>query len=129
MAGVEQHRTSYRVRIRMPDGTVGVDSSHPTRAAAEIRCKQVDVERALETYIDPARGRITLDECAAIWETGHLAGPAKWASVYPASHRQSVQAVLPHTACRRRSPAGMRALILAGREAIAPVIRPRGSLR
>jgi integrase len=80
MAWVEQHRTRYRVRIRMPDGTVGVDSSHPTRAAAEIRCKQVDVEQALDTYLDPARGRITLAEWVSIWETGHLAGPAKWAA-------------------------------------------------
>jgi Phage integrase, N-terminal SAM-like domain len=80
MAWVEQHRSRYRVRIRMPDGSVGVDSSHPIRAAAEIRCKQVDVEQALDTYIDPARGRITLAEWVAIWETGHLAGAAKWAA-------------------------------------------------
>jgi hypothetical protein len=40
----------------MPDGSVGTDSSHPTRAAAEIRYKQVDVEQALDT----TRGRITL---------------------------------------------------------------------
>jgi hypothetical protein len=80
MARVEQHRTRYRVRMRMPDGTVGVDSSHPTRAAAEIRRKQVDVEQALDTYIDPTRARITLAEWVAIWETGHLAGPAKWAA-------------------------------------------------
>jgi hypothetical protein len=80
MAWVEQRGTRYRVRMRMPDGSVGTDSSHPTRAAAEIRCKQVDVEQALDTYIDPARGRITLAEWVAIWETGHLAGPAKWAA-------------------------------------------------
>src|SRR3954471_1561545 len=80
MAWVEQRGTRYRVRTRMPDGTVGTDSSHPTRPAAEIRCKQVDVEQAPDTYIDPARGRITLEEWVAIWETGHLAGPAKWAA-------------------------------------------------
>src|SRR3954452_6195625 len=80
MAWVEQRGTRYRVRMRMPDGGVGVDSSHPTRGAAEIRCKQVDVEQALDTYIDPTRSRITLDEWVAIWETGHLAGPAKWAA-------------------------------------------------
>src|SRR4051812_20841007 len=80
MAWVEQRGTRYRVRMRMPDGTVGTDSSHPTRPAAEIRCKQVDVEQAIDTYIDPTRGRITLKEWVAIWETGHLAGPAKWAA-------------------------------------------------
>src|SRR6266540_7384869 len=82
MAWVEQRGTRYRVRMRMrmPDGSVGTDSSHPTRTAAEIRCKQVDVEQALDTYLDPARGRITLAAWAAIWETGHLAGEAKWAA-------------------------------------------------
>jgi integrase len=80
MAWVEQRGTRYRVRMRMPDGSVGTDSSHPTRAAAEIRCKQVDVEQALDTYLDPALGRITLAEWVTIWEAGHIAGPAKWAA-------------------------------------------------
>src|SRR3954462_6839739 len=80
MAWVEQRGTRYRVRMRMPDGAVGTDSAHPTRAAAEIRCKQIDVEQALDTYLDPARGRITLTEWVALWEPGHIAGPAKWAA-------------------------------------------------
>jgi hypothetical protein len=78
MAWVEQRGARYRVRTRMPDGAVGTDSWHPTRATAEIRCKQVDVEQALDTYLDPTRGRITLADWVAIWQTGHLAGPAKW---------------------------------------------------
>jgi integrase len=80
MAWVEQRGTRHRVRFRMPDGTVGTDSSHPTRAAAELRCKQVDIDQATDTYLDPAAGRITLTEWVAIWEQGHLAGPAKWAA-------------------------------------------------
>ncbi len=80
MAWVEQRGSRYRVRIRMPDGSVGTDSCHPTRAIAELRSKQVDVEQALDTYLDPARGRITLAEWVAIWEPGHLAGEAKWAA-------------------------------------------------
>jgi integrase len=64
----------------LPDGTVGTDSSHPTRAAAELRCKQVDIDQAHDTYLDPARGRITLNEWVRIWESGHLAGEAKWAA-------------------------------------------------
>jgi integrase len=80
MAWVERRTARYRVRFRLPDGSVGTDSWHPTKAAAEIRCKQVEVEQALDTYIDPARGRITLAEWVAIWQPGHLAGPAKWAA-------------------------------------------------
>jgi hypothetical protein len=80
MAWIEQRGTRYRVRMRMPDGSVGTDSSHPTRAAADIRCKHVEIEQALDTYLDPARGRITLADWVTIWQTGHLAGDARWAA-------------------------------------------------
>ena len=60
MAWVEQRGTRYRVRFRQPVGAVGTDSSHPTRAAADLRCKQVDIDQAYDTYLDPALGRITL---------------------------------------------------------------------
>jgi integrase len=80
MAWVERRTARYRVRFRLADGAVGTDSWHPTKAAAEIRRKQVDVEQALDTYLDPALGRITLTEWVATWEPGHIAGPAKWAA-------------------------------------------------
>jgi hypothetical protein len=62
MAWIEQRGNRFRVRLRLPDGSVGTDSSHPTRAAAQLRCKQVDIDQAQDTYLDPARGRITLAE-------------------------------------------------------------------
>ncbi|MFK3980567.1 tyrosine-type recombinase/integrase [Micromonospora sp. NPDC050397] len=80
MAWIEQRGTRYRVRLRLPDGTVATDSSHPTYKAADIRRKQVDANQALDTYLDPALGRITLTEWVAIWEAGHIAGDAKWAA-------------------------------------------------
>lgn len=82
MAWVERRGNSFRVRYRNPDGTVGTDSSHPTRAVAEIRCKQVDVDQAFDTYLDPGAGRITLGEWVQIWEPGHIAGDAKWAAYH-----------------------------------------------
>ena len=101
MAWIERRTARYRVRLRLADGTVGTDSWHPTKAAAEIRCKQVDVEQAQDTYLDPARGRITLAEWVSIWETGHLAGPAKWAA-YPGRYR-SHNPWLPATTYRTSS--------------------------
>jgi integrase len=80
MAWVEQRGTRYRVRYRMPDGVVGTDSSHPTRGTAELRCMQVDIDQANDTYQDPALGRITLAEWVQLWEPGHIAGDAKWAA-------------------------------------------------
>ena len=60
MAWVEKRGTRWRVRYRNTDGTVGTDSSHDSRTAADLRCKQVDIDQATDTYLDPAAGRITL---------------------------------------------------------------------
>jgi integrase len=80
MAWVEQRGTRWRVRFRLPDGSVGTDSSHPTKAAAQLRCKQVDIDQATDTYLDPAAGRITLAQWVTLWEGTHAAGPAKMAA-------------------------------------------------
>jgi integrase len=80
MAWIERRGTQFRVRFRHPDGTVGTDSAHPTRDTAEIRRKQMEVEQALDTFLDPRRGHITLAEWVALWEPSHMAGPAKWAA-------------------------------------------------
>jgi integrase len=57
-------------------------SSHPTFTAADLRCKQVDIDQAYDTYLDPNTGRISLTEWVSIWEAGHEAGPAKWATYH-----------------------------------------------
>ncbi|MFG1842874.1 tyrosine-type recombinase/integrase [Micromonospora sp. NPDC049175] len=80
MAWVEKRGTRFRVRLRMPDGTVTTDSSHDLRADAVIRAKEIDVEAARDTFIDPRGGRIPLAEWVPIWETTHQAGPATWAA-------------------------------------------------
>ena len=80
MAWIEQRGSRYRVRYRLPDDTVGTDSSHPTRAAALLRAKQVDIDQTCDTYLDPAAGRITLGEWVALWEPGQVAGEAKRAA-------------------------------------------------
>jgi hypothetical protein len=80
MAWIERRAAQYRVRLRFPDGTVGTDSAHSTKESAEIRRKQVEVEQALETFLDPRRGHITLADWVAQWEPSHMAGPAKWAA-------------------------------------------------
>jgi len=80
MAWIEQRGTRWRVRTRLPDGSVGTDSSHPTRGAAEIRRKQIDADQAVDAYLDPALGRISLADWVAIWQAGHLAGEARRAA-------------------------------------------------
>jgi integrase len=82
MAWVEQRGARWRVRFRNADAPVGTDSSHATFRAADLRCKQVDIDQAYDTYLDPNSGRITLTEWVAIWEPGHEAGTAKWATYH-----------------------------------------------
>src|SRR3954469_20966850 len=77
MAWVEQRGTRWRVRFRNADGTVGTDSSHATFTAADLRCKQVDIDQAYDTYLDPNSGRISLAESVPISEAGPQASPIK----------------------------------------------------
>ncbi|WP_203861681.1 cellulose binding domain-containing protein [Plantactinospora mayteni] len=48
-------RTRYRVRLRLPDGTVTTDSSHPTYKAADTATGPAD--RPWEQVLDPRPGR------------------------------------------------------------------------
>lgn len=80
MAWVEQRGMKFRVRLRMTDGTVTTDSTHDLRADAVIRAKEIDVEVARDTFIDPRGGRIPLAEWVPIWESTHQASPATWAA-------------------------------------------------
>ncbi|SBT65669.1 Site-specific recombinase XerD [Micromonospora sediminicola] len=80
MAWVEKRGTKFRVRLRMPDGTVTTDSTHERRTDAAIRAKEIDVEVARDTFIDPRGGRIPLSDWVHIWEQTHQASPATWAA-------------------------------------------------
>ena len=106
MAWVEQRGTRWRVRYRNADGTVGTDSSHATFTAADLRCKQVDIDQAYDTYLDPNSGRISLADWVTIWEAGHQAGPAKRATYrsYLRTHILPASATPPST----RSPGKTR---------------------
>ncbi|AEV87659.1 integrase [Actinoplanes sp. SE50] len=71
MAWVENRGDGYRVRYRRPDGTVGTDSSHTTKKAAQDRVKAVETEQQQDTYVDPSGGKITLREWADLWLAAH----------------------------------------------------------
>src|SRR5882672_1440463 len=104
MAWVEQRAGVFRVRLRLPDGTVVTDSAHPTKPAAQIRAKEIDVELAKETFLDPREGKIPLRDWVAIWEQTHEAGRATW-SAYRSHLRQHILPRLGHvplTAIRRQ---------------------------
>src|SRR2546430_6038695 len=111
MAWVERHRGSYRVRLRMPDATVVTDSIHPHKPAAQLRAKEIDIETAKDTFLDPRDGRIPLSEWVQIWQETHQAGPATW-SAYRSHLRLHILPRLGHlplTSIRRQH---IKALLL-----------------
>ena len=119
MAWVEKHRSAFRVRLRLPDGTVVTESIHPTKPAAQLRAKEIDVEIGRDTFLDPRDGRIPLSEWVAIWQQTHQAGPATWAA-YRSHLRLHILPRLGHlplTAIRRHH---VKALILQLNTTLAP---------
>ena len=73
MAWVEKRGMSFRVRLRLPDGTVTTGSTHDRRPEAVLRAKEIDIEIARDTFVDPCGGRISLGEWVHIWQETHQA--------------------------------------------------------
>jgi integrase len=79
MAWVEKRGNLFRVRYRLPDGTVATDSSHPTKTAAKARAADVGTDQRRDVFISPEDGKITLGEWVEIWTEAHDVGKATWA--------------------------------------------------
>jgi hypothetical protein len=80
MAWVERRSSAFRVRLRLPDGTVITDSVHEAKPAAQLRAQEIEVELARETFVDPRDGKISLGEWVEMWAASHQAGPATWSA-------------------------------------------------
>jgi Phage integrase, N-terminal SAM-like domain len=119
MAWVEPRNGKFRVRLRLPDGAVVTDSVHPTKPAAQLRAKEIDVELGKDTFLDPRDGRISLTEWVTIWQQTHQAGPATW-SAYRSHLRLHIlprHGHLPLTAIRRQH---VKALVINLKRKLAP---------
>jgi integrase len=79
MAWVEKRGNLFRVRCRLPNGTVATDSSHPTKTAAKTRAADLDTDQRRDVFINPGDGKITLHEWVTIWTDAHDVGRATWA--------------------------------------------------
>lgn len=68
MAWVEQSgNTSWRVRYRRDDGTIGAIAGFATKAAATTHAQTLETDQHRGTWIDPAAGKTTLREWATDW--------------------------------------------------------------
>jgi integrase len=119
MAWVERRSSAFRVRLRLPDGTVITDSVHDDRAQAQLRAREIDIELARDMFTDPREGRISLAEWVDLWAASHQAGPATWAA-YRSHLRLHILPRLGHlqlVAIRRHH---IKTLILDLRRRLAP---------
>jgi len=120
MAWVEQRAGLFRVRLRLPDGTVVTDSAHPTKPAAQRSApKRSTSNSPNKTLLDPRDGKIPLREWVAVWQHTHQARPATW-SAYRSHLRLHILPRLGHlplTPIRRQH---IKALVLDLKTKLAP---------
>src|SRR5690242_17606176 len=119
MAWVEDHRGTYRVRLRLPDGTVVTDSTHLDRPDALIRVTEIDVELARDRFLDPRDGQITLTDWVQLWQATHHAGPATWAA-YRSHLRLHILPSLGHLALSRIRRQHVKGLVTTLSQRLAP---------
>jgi integrase len=119
MAWVEDHRGTYRVRLRLPDGTVVTDSSHANQPDAFIRATEIDVELARDRFLDPRDGQLTLTDWVELWKATHHAGPATW-SAYRSHLRLHILPTLGHLQLSRIRRQHIKSLVTQLSQRLAP---------
>ena len=71
MATIEPYEVSagkrYRVRYRKPDRSQTTKRGFRTKREAELFLSSIELGKAMGTYIDPAKARITVAELGSLW--------------------------------------------------------------
>lgn len=67
MAWAEKQGSGWRVRLPLPDGTLGSEPGFATRTAAQNRAKEIDSDQRRGTFVDPRAGQTTLRACVTQW--------------------------------------------------------------
>jgi integrase len=69
-------KNSWRVRYWRDDGTHGSLPGFPTRKAAELKARELDLDRHRGEFLDPEAGNLTLNAWADTWFQALDVGPA-----------------------------------------------------
>lgn len=71
MASIEAHQTQkcrrYMVRYRKPDSRQATKKGFKTKQDATLWAATVEVDKSQGTYVDPAAGRVTVDQLGRDW--------------------------------------------------------------
>jgi integrase len=79
MAWVEKRSTGFRVRYRLPDGTLTSETGFDTWSAAADRAADVESEQRNGTLVDPRLAQTRVGEWIRRWSDAHEVGAATWA--------------------------------------------------
>ena len=78
MAWAEERGGRYRVRYRLPDGSLFTEGGFTTRADAERRAADVESDQRRELFVDPRLAQTTVGEWVGVWSTAHDVSPITW---------------------------------------------------
>jgi hypothetical protein len=71
MAWAEQHGSGFRVRYRLPDGSLTSEADFPTITAARDRAADIDSEQRRVIFVDPRAGTNTPARMDRMWHDAH----------------------------------------------------------
>ncbi|MCT2585592.1 hypothetical protein JT362_20955 [Actinophytocola sp. S1-96] len=78
MAWVEKHGSGYRIRYRLPDGTLTSETGFATRSEAAARAGDVEAEQRIGTFVDPRLAQTSVSEWIRLWSEAHDVGAGTW---------------------------------------------------
>ena len=78
MAWVEQRGDGFRVRYRLPDGTLHTENGFPTQQAADNRAADIESDQRRERFVDPRLAQTTIDEWIRMWTDAHHVSQGTW---------------------------------------------------
>jgi integrase len=79
MAWVEKHGSGFRVRYRLPDGSVPSETGFLTSKAAADRAADVESEHRTGTFVDPKLAQTVVGEWVRQWSDAHDVSAGTWA--------------------------------------------------
>jgi integrase len=78
MAWVENRGDGFRVRYRLPDGTLHTESGFPTQEGAENRAADIESDQRRDRFVDPRLAQTTIDEWIRMWSDAHHVSEGTW---------------------------------------------------
>jgi integrase len=79
MAWVERHGSGFRIRYRLPDGTLTSETGFESRADAVDRAADVESEQRTGTFVDPRLAQTGAGEWIRQWSDAHDVSAGTWA--------------------------------------------------